>query len=190
MQKLYQGLGHIAIHTRDMDGSIAFYEKIGGSLHLRAPACSPEQQRELALVEFGGFLVELIAAPVPEGAGCIPHFAVYVDDVDQAAADLRAAGVDTFQTAEKCVMPNTFGGLENWFFTVIRIWNGSSLPGFLPGRHRRQAERMRQSYRLFKVRLAGKCSGNWNRTCLCRKNRWQPATKWQTGHRLNFFRMG
>ena len=34
-----------------------------------------------------------------------------------AAADLRAAGVDTFQTAEKCVMPNTFGGLENWFFT-------------------------------------------------------------------------
>lgn len=40
-----------------------------------------------------------------------------MDDVDQAAADLRAAGVDTFQTAEKCVMPNTFGGLENWFFT-------------------------------------------------------------------------
>ena len=36
---------------------------------------------------------------------------------DQAAADLRVAGVDTFQTAEKCVMPNTFGGLENWFFT-------------------------------------------------------------------------
>lgn len=81
------------------------------------PPTRREQQRELALVEFGGFLVELIAAPVPEGAGCIPHFAVYVDDVDQAAADLRAAGVDTFQTAEKCVMPNTFGGLENWFFT-------------------------------------------------------------------------
>ena len=110
MKQHYQGLGHIAVYTADMDASIAFYEKIGGSLHLRAPACSPEQQRELALVEFGGFLVELIAAPVPEGAGCIPHFAVYVDDVDQAAADLRAAGVDTFQTAEKCVMPNTFAG--------------------------------------------------------------------------------
>ena len=35
MQKLYRGLGHIAIHTRDMDGSIAFYEKIGGSLSRR-----------------------------------------------------------------------------------------------------------------------------------------------------------
>ena len=92
MKQHYQGLGHIAVYTADMDASIAFYEKIGGSLHLRAPACPPEQQRELALVEFGGFLVELIAAPVPEGAGCIPHFAVYVDDVDQAAADLRALG--------------------------------------------------------------------------------------------------
>lgn len=64
MKQHYQGLGHIAVYTADMDASIAFYEKIGGSLHLRAPACSPEQQRELALVEFGGFLVELIAAPV------------------------------------------------------------------------------------------------------------------------------
>ena len=123
MKQHYQGLGHIAVYTADMDASIAFYEKIGGGPALPAPprpcspACPPEQQRELALVEFGGFLVELIAAPVPEGAGCIPHFAVYVDDVDQAAADLRVAGVDTFQTAEKCVMPNTFGGLENWFFT-------------------------------------------------------------------------
>ena len=117
MKQHYQGLGHIAVYTADMDASIAFYEKIGGSLHLRAPVCPPEQQRELALVAFGGFLVELIAAPVPEGVGPMPHFAVYVDDVDQAAADLRAAGVDTFQTPEKCVMPNTFGGLENWFFT-------------------------------------------------------------------------
>ena len=100
-----------------MDKSISFYEKIGGSLHLRAPACPPEQLRELALVAFGGFLIELIAAPVPEGEGPVPHFAVYVDDVDQTAAALRAAGIETFRTAAKCVMPNTFGGLENWFFT-------------------------------------------------------------------------
>ena len=117
MKQHYQGLGHIAVYTADMDESIAFYEKIGGHLHRRAPACPPEQERELALVEFGGFLVELIAAPVPEGTGCIPHFAVYVDNVDQAAADLQAAGVETFRTKAKCVMPNTFGGLENWFFT-------------------------------------------------------------------------
>ena len=117
MKEHYKGLGHVAIYTADMEQSIAFYEKIGGSVYKRDGVQTPAGEKKLALVEFGGFLVELIAAPVPEGAGCIPHFAVYVDDVDQAAADLRAAGVDTFQTAEKCVMPNTFGGLENWFFT-------------------------------------------------------------------------
>ena len=34
MKQHYQGLGHIAVYTADMDASIAFYEKIGGSLHL------------------------------------------------------------------------------------------------------------------------------------------------------------
>ena len=54
MKQHYQGLGHIAVYTAGMDESIAFYEKIGGHLHRRAPACPPEQERELALVEFGG----------------------------------------------------------------------------------------------------------------------------------------
>ena len=72
MKQHYQGLGHIAVYTADMDASIAFYEKIGGRLHLRAPACPPEQQRELALVEFGGFLVELIAAPCRRARAASP----------------------------------------------------------------------------------------------------------------------
>ncbi len=56
-------------------------------------------------------------ASVPGGEGVIPHIAICVDDVDQAAADLKALGVDTFMTEEKNVLPTTFGGLENWFFT-------------------------------------------------------------------------
>ena len=94
MQKLYQGLGHIAIHTRDMDGSIAFYEKIGGSLSRRETVSTPDGEKQLALVSFAGFLLELIQSPVPVpmGEGNIPHFAVYVDDVDAAAAALQALG--------------------------------------------------------------------------------------------------
>ena len=49
--------------------------------------------------------------------GCIPHIAIYVDDLDAAAAEIKAAGVDTFMTPEKKVLPQLFGGLENWFFT-------------------------------------------------------------------------
>ena len=115
MNEHYQGLGHIAVCTADMDESIAFYERIGGRLLQRSPTC-PTQANELALVELAGFIVELIASD-PGSQGVIPHIAIYVDDVDQAAADLKALGVDTFLTPEKAVMPDTFGGLENWFFT-------------------------------------------------------------------------
>ena len=79
---------------------------------------TPDGEKQLALVSFGGFLLELIQSPVPVpmGEGNIPHFAVYVDDVDAAAAAIQAAGVDTFLKPEKTVLPKTFGGLENRFF--------------------------------------------------------------------------
>ena len=119
MKEHYQGLGHIAIYTKDMDESIAFYEKIGGALRQRAWIATPDGDELLALVSFGGFTLELIQSPTPMPLteGNVPHFAVYVDDLDAAAAAVRAAGVDTFMTPEKKVLPGLFGGLENWFFT-------------------------------------------------------------------------
>ena len=121
MKELYKGLGHVAIYTADMEESIAFYEKIGGSVYTRDSVQIPEGEKKLTLVEFGGFLLELIEPPagelVPAGEGSIPHFAVYVDDLDKAAAAIKAAGVISFMTPEKKVMPDTFGGLQNWFFT-------------------------------------------------------------------------
>ncbi|MDO5142266.1 MAG: VOC family protein [Eubacteriales bacterium] len=119
MKEHYKGLGHIAIYTADMAESIAFYETIGGSVHARDSVQTPEGEKKLALVAFGGFLLELIEPPagtlVPAGEGSIPHFAVYVDDLDQTAAAIKAAGVLSFQTPEKRVLPDTFGGLQNWF---------------------------------------------------------------------------
>ena len=37
--------------------------------------------------------------------------------VDAAAAELKALGIDTFMMPEKKVLPDLFGGLQNWFFT-------------------------------------------------------------------------
>lgn len=115
----YKGIGHIAVYTADMDTSILFYEKIGGKLEQRDGVATPEGEKKLALVAFGGFVVELIQAPttMPMNEGNIPHFAVYVDDLDAAAAEIQAVGVNTFIGAEKKVLPNTFGGLQNWFLT-------------------------------------------------------------------------
>ena len=117
MKNLYQGPGHIGIFTADIAESIAFYEKIGGKLLEQSSTAGGATK--LALLEFGGYVLEFIerSSEMPIREGSIPHFAVYVNDVDEAAAAIRAAGVDTFITPEKLIMANTFGGLENWFFS-------------------------------------------------------------------------
>lgn len=119
MHEHYLGLGHVAIYTRDMEESIAFYEKLGGTVKERDGVPTPEGEKKLALVSFGGITLELVQDPgaMPMEAGNIPHFALLVDDLDAAAAAVRAAGVDTFLTPEKKVLPGLFGGLQNWFFT-------------------------------------------------------------------------
>lgn len=119
MKKHCKGLGHIAIYTKDIGQSIAFYEKIGGKLHKSETLSVPEGEKRLALVEFAGILLEFIQPPITETweEGVISHFAVYVDDVDAAAEELKTVGVDTFIGMEKKVLPHLFGGLENRFFT-------------------------------------------------------------------------
>ena len=119
IQAHFQGLGHIAIYTKDMEESLAFYRRLGGQVADRGSVHTPEGEKLLALMRFGGVTLELIQSPVPVPMteGCIPHFALLVDDVDAAAAAVKAAGTDTFLTPEKRVVPGLFGGLENWFFT-------------------------------------------------------------------------
>ena len=119
MKTQFQGLGHIAVYTQNLAESIAFYERIGGQTQQQAVLPTPDGDKHLALVSFGGVTLELIQspAPMPMQEGCIPHFALCVEDVDAAAAALEAAGVHTFTEPEKKVLPHLFGGLENRFFT-------------------------------------------------------------------------
>ena len=51
-KELYEGLGHIAVHTRDMDESIRFYERIGGTLQKKDAIPTPDGDKLLALVDF------------------------------------------------------------------------------------------------------------------------------------------
>ncbi len=119
MNRHYLGLAHVAVYTRDIEESIAFYEKLGGVVTGRGGIPTPEGEKKLALVSYGGITLELIQSPgvMPMEEGNVPHFAILVDDLDAAAAAVRAAGVNTFLTPEKKVLPDLFGGLQNWFFT-------------------------------------------------------------------------
>jgi len=119
MKEHFQGLAHVAVYTQNMEESIAFYEKLGGALEDQGSVFTPAGEKKLALVSFGGAVLELTQSPTPVSMeeGNIPHIALLVDDLDAAAAAVRAAGVDTFLTPEKRVLPDLFGGVQNWFFT-------------------------------------------------------------------------
>lgn len=118
MKEHFIGGGHIAIMTCDMEESIRFYEKIGGELVMQDSVPDGNGRKQLALLRFAGYVLELIrpAEAKKQSDGAIPHFAVYVDDVDAVIAELKAMGIDTFLAPEKKVLPALFGGLENIFF--------------------------------------------------------------------------
>jgi len=119
MKEHFLGLAHVAVYTQNMEESIAFYEKLGGALEEQGSVFTEAGEKKLALVSFAGTVVELTQSPTPMSMeeGNIPHIALLVDDLDAVAAEIRAAGVETFMTPEKRVLPELFGGVQNWFFS-------------------------------------------------------------------------
>lgn len=54
MKEHFQGLAHVAVYTRDMEESTAFYEKLGGEVQARDGVVTPSGEKKLVLVSFGG----------------------------------------------------------------------------------------------------------------------------------------
>ena len=93
MKEHYQGLGHVAIYTADMDQSIAFYEKIGGGLKNQASIQTPDGEKKLALVDFGGVTrqanLSMVDANVGDWAVVHAGFAIQIMDEEDAQETIR-----------------------------------------------------------------------------------------------------
>jgi glyoxylase I family protein len=83
------GVHHVSINVSDVDEAIRFYTEVLG---LTVRGDRPDFGIGGAWLDVGGQQVHLIEAPVPAGLG--QHFAVVVEDLDAAVADLRAGGVE------------------------------------------------------------------------------------------------
>lgn len=85
------GFHHVALKTADLDASIAFYEKLGMKFY----TSWGEGDGRIAMMDFGdGGILELFAGGNGEEQvnPRYIHFALKVDDVDQAYAKAIEAG--------------------------------------------------------------------------------------------------
>ena len=116
--KHFTGLAHLALYTTDLEGTIRFYELLGGQVTGRAEVEKPAGTNRLAMVALPGFSLEIIephdGSPVTAEGGLFPHVAIQVDDINAAVSDLRAAGISTFRAEAPMDMP-IFGGIRNIF---------------------------------------------------------------------------
>lgn len=83
------GVDHVSVNVRDAEESIRFYcDRLGLSVRTDRPDFGVGG----AWLDAGsGQQVHLIEAEVPPGKG--QHFSLLVEDIDEAVAALRAAGV-------------------------------------------------------------------------------------------------
>lgn len=95
-----RSIHHIAILTDDYERSKRFYTEILGFTVIRETYRAARQSYKLDLAIAGKYQVELFSFPdyrergsYPEAKG-LRHLAFAVDNVDEAAAELRAKGVD------------------------------------------------------------------------------------------------
>ena len=103
------GLAHVCIETKDLDATEQFYQVLG----LKRQFEFRNLQQELVgfyLAFPNGTYIEVIKNRNAGGEGIIKHFAMQVDDVEQAHKRLSDAGYT--------VSDKEYAGDSNWMITT------------------------------------------------------------------------
>ena len=112
MSYLFKGLCHVGIMTDDAEKSVRWYcEKLG----FRPWYAGKMGPMPLTFVEGDGLVLEFIAAGKAPAGGPVAHIALEVLNIDEAAADLKAKGVEMRPVGSA---PDFFpSGMKTVFFT-------------------------------------------------------------------------
>jgi catechol 2,3-dioxygenase-like lactoylglutathione lyase family enzyme len=102
----FLGIQHLGVPVTDLEASRAFYARLGFECVMEKTFDDTHGPVTALMVQRANMVIELYLLPQDERAeigrrhdGHIDHIAFSVSDIDQAFADIRAAGFETLQAA-------------------------------------------------------------------------------------------
>lgn len=100
------GLQHLGLPVTDIERSKAFYSRLGFTVTMTSELSSGEGAIQVTMMELSGLVLELYQLAGTQRAeigaredGHIDHIALDVVDIEQAFADVRAAGLELLEDA-------------------------------------------------------------------------------------------
>jgi catechol 2,3-dioxygenase-like lactoylglutathione lyase family enzyme len=100
------GFQHLGLPVTDINRSEAFYSRLGFKTAMKTELPSDGDAVKVVMMELKGFVLELYQLTGNELAeirtradGHIDHFALNVQDIDRAFADVRASGLTALEDA-------------------------------------------------------------------------------------------
>ena len=123
LQGNLQGLQHLGLPVTDLERSKAFYMQLGFTETLRAEIPKEQDAIQVSMLEHENFTIELYQLGqerrqeiAGRGDGHIDHVALNVLDIDQAYAEIRAAGLEILEDDAPVYLPFWKNGVK--YFTV------------------------------------------------------------------------
>jgi len=107
-------LAHVCVETTDLEGTEAFYQKLGAERRFEFRNLQDELIG-MYMYFAGDTYIELVKVGTARVEGALNHFALQVEDIDAAHTALLAAGIDATK--------KELGGDHTWM-TTCRDPNG------------------------------------------------------------------
>ncbi len=123
LQGNLKGLQHLGLPVTDLERSKAFYSQLGFVEAMRTDLLRDTGNIHVAMMEHEGFTIELYQLPEQERQaiakrtdGHIDHIALDVMDIEQAYAEICAAGLEVLEDDAPVYLPFWSQGVR--YFTV------------------------------------------------------------------------
>lgn len=117
LKRFVRGFHHYGLPTRDMDATVAFYQKLGAEIVFEATVLEAGKPCRVVHLRVADLYVEAYERDEIAGApGAIDHIAVSTDDIEGAFAEAKRLGLPFAK--EEIGVSDYWPGTARWFHLI------------------------------------------------------------------------